>query len=92
MNLIDLKSKIADIADGPHGSPDMLSVSPVVAIVSAFKGLKTVTDLSAEEVEILRACCEMIAANSWHGFADEAALVAAALPPASTPQAVEFQP
>ena len=92
MNLLELKSKIADIADGPHGSPDMLSVSPVVAIVSAFKGLKTATDLSAEEVEILRACCDLIAANSWHGCADEAALVAAALPPASLPLAVEFQP
>lgn len=92
MNLIDLKSKITDIADGPHGSPDMLSVSPVVAIVSAFKGLRTVTDLSADEVEILRACCDLIAANSWHGLGDEAALVAAALPPASPPQAVEFQP
>ena len=80
MNLLELKTKIADIADGPNGSPDMLSVSPVVAIVSAFKSLKTVTELSADEVEILRACCEMIAANAWHGFGDEAALVAAALP------------
>lgn len=80
MNLLDLKAKITAIADGPHGSPDMLSVSPVVAIVSAFKSLKTVTELSADEVEILRACCELIAANAWHGFADEAALVLAALP------------
>lgn len=88
MNLLDLKAKITDIADGPHGSPDMLSVSPVVAIVSAFKELRTVTDLSEDEVEILRACCEMISANAWHGFGDEAALVAAALPP----KAVEVQP
>jgi hypothetical protein len=85
MNLLDLKAKITDIADGPHGSPDMLSVSPVVAIVSAFKGLKTVTDLSDDEVEILRACCDLIAANAWHGCADEAALVAAALPPKPAP-------
>lgn len=85
MNLLDLKAKITDIADGPHGSPDMLSVSPVVAIVSAFKGLRTVTDLSDDEVEILRACCELIAANAWHGFADEAALVLDALPPKPAP-------
>ena len=91
MNLLDLKSKITDIADGPHGSPDMLSVSPVVAIVSAFKGLRTVTELSADEVEILRACCEMIAANAWHGLGDEAASVAAALPASPSPLAVEPQ-
>lgn len=86
MNLLDLKAKISDLADGPHGSPDMLSVSPVVAIVSAFKGLRTVTELSADEVEILRACCEVISANAWHGFGEEAALIASALPPASQPQ------
>ena len=87
MNLLKLKTKIADTADGPHGSPAMLSVSPVVVIVPAFKSLKTVKELSADEVEILRACCEMIAANAWHGFGDEAASVAAALPP----KAVEVQ-
>lgn len=91
MNLIELKAKIANIADGPHGSPDMLSVSPVVAIVSAFKGLRTATELSADEVEILRACCDLIAANAWHGLGDEAALVAAALPASPSPLAVEPQ-
>lgn len=79
MNLLDLKTKIAEIADGPNGVPDMLSVSPVVAIVSTFKALRTVTELSADETEILRACCEFIAANSWHGLADEAAQIAASL-------------
>ena len=92
MNLLDLKAKITEIADGPHGSPDMLSVSPVVAIVSAFKGLKTVTDLSADEVEILRACCDLIAVNAWHGFGEEAALVAAALPPAPQPESIGARP
>jgi hypothetical protein len=92
MNPLDLKAKITAIADGPHGSPDMLSVSPVVAIVSAFKGLRTVTDLSEDEVEILRACCDLIAANNWHGSADEAALVSAALPPPPPPPAPPAPP
>lgn len=55
----------------------LLLVSSVVLIVSAFKGLRTATELSADEVEILRACCEMIAANAWNGLGNEVALVAA---------------
>ncbi len=89
MNLIDLRSRIETIAWGPSGT-DALKVataspSPVAVVCAAFEDMRNRTDLNEAEIELLRACCQIIRKNQFHGLASEAVNVEAALPPPPAP-------
>ncbi len=96
MNLIDLRNQIDSLAWGPRGTDGLKGAtatpSPVTVICAAFQDMRGRPDLDASETEILRACCQLIRANQWHGLAQDTVEVEAALPPPPPPPELPAPP
>lgn len=86
MSIVDLKARIDSYAAGPSGTAALVALmarpSPVDAICGAFEILAPdAATLEGEPLALLRDAASAIVAGQWHGKAQAAAGVLAALPP-----------
>ncbi|MCA3696242.1 hypothetical protein [Aquidulcibacter sp.] len=95
MHLVELRNQIENLAWGPRGTDGLraatASPSPVAVVCAAFQDMRGRSDLNEVETEILRACCQLIRSNQWHGLAQDTVEVEAALPPPPTLSASPIQ-